>query len=175
MVLAQSEGNGLAEGRFEQDMLTLPADILDSRYGKGTSDQRAQIFAARDQQVSTKEASRSFGQIIGDTSLAAATGLVGTVGGLSSATLAAGGAVDQVFNEDNTGLSEAAAYVQGKTNQASDWLSGFKSTEIQDRLELSEIEKGLDEEDSLAQYIEEGDTSLLAKTRRVGRDVLCII
>lgn len=169
------EGNNLTEQGLGADLKNLSYGELVAKYGENVANQRANIIAEGREQTDILNENRHAGQILGDTLLAGGAGFVGMVGGMESAVLGAAGAVDQAFDEENTGFSDMALGVAEETSEWTEFLRSLQSDELKARQELSSIENQLDAQDSLDQYeadIRAGDSTFFAGLSRVGRDAM---
>jgi len=176
MVVAANEGNELANTEFAQDIQTAPYGYLVNKYGQEVADNRRLYTQERAAVAQIENADRSNAQVVGDTGLAVASGLVNAVGSLGSLTLAAAGETDQYFDEENDGFSRAGVWASEKTQQATQWIKSFQSDELQDRQGLSGVERQLDAQDNLDQFNRETnngeDASFIDDLTWVGRGTL---
>ena len=176
IVAAHREGNEFAgDGTFANDIMTLPYFELEARYGREVAENRSQLQETVRSQFNAQTADRTNTQVLGDTALGVGTGFVGLSGSLASGVLQGAGAVDEYFNEENTGLGELGVATAETTTDLTDWMRSFQSGELQERRRLSGIEGKLDALDSAAQEareIADGGSPLIAGARRIGRDIL---
>lgn len=175
LAVSSREGNDLTNEGLGADLMGMTYGQLAAKYGEEVAANRINITNELAEQRRTQDTTRTNGQIVADTALGGASAFVGLVGGVESAVVGTAGAVDQYFDEENTGLSEYAVGLAETTAGLTETISGFQSQELQDRARLSSVEAQLDAADSLAQYerdIADGGNSFIASVSRIGRDTL---
>lgn len=175
LAVSAREGNELTEQGLGADLRQMSYGQLVAKYGEEVANQRGNIVAEGRAQNRALDKGRSATEILSDTALSGAASFVGMVGSVEAAVLGGAGAVDQAFNEENTGLSEMAVGVAEYTDEWTDYIRSFQSETLQDRQEISNIEGQLDTADSLAKYeqdIASGNSQFVAGLSRMGRDAM---
>lgn len=176
IVVADREGNDLAvDGTLARDLLEMNYAQLEQKYGREIADNQFDLQAEFDRQRQVQTANRTNTEVVRDTTLGAVAGFMDLAGGLTAAGLSGAGAVDEYFDEENTGLGELGVATAQNTQRFTDWIRSGQTNELAERQELSQIEGQLDALDSAAQYerdIADGDNDFIASLTQVGRDVL---
>lgn len=175
IAVAAREGNGLADNEMARDLLEMNYAQLESKYGREVADNRYDLQLEIDEQIRTQTADRTNTEVVRDTALGATAGFVDLAGGLTAGVLSGAGAVDEYFDEENTGLGELGVATAQTTARVTDWIRSGQSDKLAARQELSQIEGQLDALDSQVQYerdIADGDSEFIASISQIGRDVL---
>lgn len=175
LAVSAREGNNLTERGLGADLKNMSYGELVAKYGEEVANQRGNVVAEGRDQLNTLGESRTATQILADSAIAGGAGFVGMVGGAEAAVFGAAGALDQAFNEENTGLSELSVGIAQTTADTTEFMRSFQSDELKARQELSNIESQLDAQDSLEKYeadVLSGDSAFLAGLSRVGRDAM---
>jgi hypothetical protein len=175
LAVAEDRGNRLATEGFGSDLMDLSYGELVQKYDEDVANNRFRIQDSISNVNRIRQQQRSSGQVAGDTAGTTAAGLTGLVGSSSSLLLGAGGAVDEFFDEENTGLRDASIAVSQGTAEAVEGIKSFASTELQERRGLQAIESALDAMDSQEEFQEDLQTGMdpfEAAVRAIGRDAV---
>jgi len=170
--LAADRGNDIATEGFGRDLLELNYGQLAAKYGKDVADNRHLIQDNLSNYQLQAAATRTDGQVVGDTALGAGAGLTGLVGGLTSLGLAGIDKGVELADGPDLHLDDAAAFVADKTNDATGFIKGFQSDELQGRQRLQAVEAELDEIDRETKYGDNDDNDFIETLMRSGEEFL---
>lgn len=164
---AYDEGNGPSKSQLEFDLKTMGAAQLRNKYG-AQADELISGRADAQRSVSIDMQSNPTGSERGVDLLASlANGAATSIGGLGSLI---GQGIDAVTPTESVG-----SYLAEKTQAASDWINGYKSTDYEARHKVVDARAANQEADrayAAEQRIKRGDSTFISEMREIGQGVI---
>lgn len=176
VVTSERNGNQLtADESIGNDLMTLPYAELERKYGREIADQQIDFQREVERQGAVESATRTPGQIIGDSLLSVGSGFANVTGSLASTGVGLLGAANEAVNGDDANLGGLSIKIAETTENVTGFLTDQQSDELTNRKELNAIEGVLDAQDNQIQRDQEvadGANPTIANFRQVGRDIL---